>query len=68
MSENITRELKILENAEDDILADMSSNYFPLADKEVSRIFSMAQSKYKVRQSNRKLITEYDITEVDIYT
>lgn len=68
MSENITRELKILENAEDDILADMSSNYFPLADKEVSRIFSMAQSKYKVRKSNRKLITEYDITEVDIYT
>ena len=68
MSENMKRELKILENAEDDILSDMSSKYSPLGDKEASRIFSMARSKYKVRKSGSDLISEYDITEVDIYT
>lgn len=68
MSENTKRELKILENAEDDILSDMSSKYSPVGDKEASRIFSMARSKYKVRKSGSDLISEYDITEVDIYT
>lgn len=45
-------DLKMLENAEDDILISMSEKYFPLDEDEVNRIFSKSKSKYNSLKSS----------------
>ena len=67
MSEKNNIDLKILENANDDMLSAMSSKYSPLDDEAANRIFAKSKRKYKTRKYGRDFSTADEVTGVDVY-
>ena len=67
MSDKNNIDLKILENANDDMLSAMSSKYSPLDDEAANRIFAISKRKYKMRKYGRDFSTADEVTGVDVY-
>lgn len=67
MSEKEKIDLKILENADDDMLEAMSSRYSPLDEGEVSRIFAKSRKKYGAFRKNSDFSAADEVKGVDVY-
>ena len=67
MSEKNYIDLRVLENADDDMLNGMSSKYDPLDEGEINRIFAKSKRKYNARKNCSDFSSEDEITGVDVY-
>ena len=67
MREKNEIDLKILENADDDMINAMSSKYSPLNEGEVNRMFAKSKSKYKIRKDDSIFSEADEVSGVDLY-